>query len=131
MTELDFTIEFNGEGLGDDLEAALFAEADSRLRELAKDHDDMVGAAVTVRRPAHGETSYLYEVTVVAYIRPEHMAATKKDSDPAAALNEALDAIERQVRKKRAKLRQRWERPGNDPVITEIAEVAAAEEELP
>lgn len=128
MNELDFTIELNSQGLSDRVEADMFLEADTRLRELAGDHNDLTGGAINVRQPAQApETPFIYEVTVVAYGRPEHMAATKKDGDPMIALKEALNAIERQVREKRDKLREHWKQPGNTPVEREIAEIIAAE----
>ncbi|GAB4441746.1 MAG: hypothetical protein Kow00120_10360 [Anaerolineae bacterium] len=128
MDELDFTIEFHTDVLGEMEERALFDEADTRLRErLAAGHDDVTGAAITISLPAHGTTPPLYEATVVVYVRPENVSATEKADNPAAALKGALDAVERQVRSKREKLRRRWERPSGDPVIQEMIEVAAAE----
>ncbi|MCZ7542344.1 MAG: HPF/RaiA family ribosome-associated protein [Anaerolineae bacterium] len=128
MDELDFAIEFHTDALGELEERALFGEADTRLRErLAAGHDDITGAAITIRLPAHGTTPPLYEATVVVYVRPENVAAIKQADNPVAALKGALDAVERQVRSKREKLRQRWERPSGDPVIQEMIEVAAAE----
>ena len=120
MDELDFTLELNSEDLNKKAEYDLYTQADERLRELAADHRDMTGAAINVRRPASGETSYLHEVTVVIYIRPEQIAATEKDSSPEMALKGALDAAERQVRKRRAKLKERWKRPPNLPTKQEI-----------
>jgi ribosome-associated translation inhibitor RaiA len=128
MTELDFTIEFDGENLSERLEGELFLEADRRLRQLAADHNDLRGAAVNVRRPAKTETSFIYEVTVVVYARPSHIAASEKDADPLLALKGALSAVERQVREKRDKLAKRWERPGNDPVTQEVIDILTAEE---
>jgi len=126
MEELDFTIELNAQGLNDRVEAEMFAEADSRLRELADGHSDLSGAAINVRQPARTETTFLHEVTVVVYTRPKHIAATTKETDPLAALNDSLSAVERQIREKREKLRDRWEQPGNDPVSTEVEEIVAA-----
>lgn len=128
MSELDFTIEFNSEGLSKQVEDAMFSEADQRLRDLAGDHDDLRGAAINVRRPAKAETSFIFEVTTAVYARPEQIAATQKDSDPVLALKDALTAVERQVREKREKLGERWKRPGNDPVALEIIETIAGEE---
>lgn len=128
MEELDFTIEFNSQDLSDQLEAEMFAEADSRLRELAGDHNDLTGAAINVRRPAKTETSFIYEVTVVVYARPKHIAATEKEDDPVIALKNSLNAVERQVRKKREKLRDRWEQPGSDPITQDVIDVLAGEE---
>jgi len=129
MDELDFTLELNSESLSKELEYDLFTEAEDYLKELAADHNDMTGAAINLRQPAHGETSYLHEATVVVYSRPEHLAATEKGSDPGVALRGALDAVARQVQARRAKLKRRWERPGNEPVDQEIAEIIAAEAE--
>jgi ribosome-associated translation inhibitor RaiA len=129
MNELDFTIEFTSDVLDEGMEAELLEEADSRLRKLADGHKDMIGAAITIWRAAHGETPHLYEAKVVVYIRPENIAGTEKEDNPTAALKGALKAVERQVREKRAKLSRRWEQPGNDPVAQEVTEVMAAEDD--
>jgi ribosome-associated translation inhibitor RaiA len=129
MKELDFTLEFSGQGFSDQMEAALVAEAHDQLRDLAADQDDLTGAAISIRRPAQAETSFIYEATVVVYARPKPVAATKKEADPMTALKNSLNAIERQVREKRRKLRDRWEQPGNDPVSVEVEEIMAAEGE--
>jgi ribosome-associated translation inhibitor RaiA len=101
---------------------------------LAEGHDDLIGAAVSIEEPARGENTYLYEATVVAYTRPNNIAGTEKAEQPIQALRGALDAVERQVREKREKLRQRWEQPGNKPPEQRLEEKAAAqlavEEEL-
>lgn len=127
MNELDFTLELNSESLSPAVEADLFEEADTRLRQLAEGHSDIIGAAVNMRLPAQGETPPLHEATVVVYSRPEHIAATKKEEEPAQALLRALEAVERQIRQRRNKLRERWEQPGNQPVEQEIEEIIAAE----
>ena len=127
MTELDFTMELNSDGLSDQVEKDMFVEADTRLRDLAEDHSDLRGAAVNIRRPAKAETNFIYEVTVAVYARPKQIAATQKDSDPLTALNDALDAVERQIREKRAKMGKHWEQPGNDPITKEIMETIASE----
>jgi hypothetical protein len=45
------------------------------------------------------------------------------------ALKGALDAVERQVRKRREKLKERWKQPGNLPVEQEIVETQLSEGE--
>lgn len=130
MNELDFTLELNSEDLPKTAEYDLFAEAEERLKSLAANHTDMTGAAINLRRPASGETAFLHEVTVVIYGRPNHIAATETDATPDQALKGALDAVERQVRERRKKLKQHWKQPGNLPVEQEIGEVYAAEAEL-
>lgn len=129
VDELDFTIEFNSDLTDKSFEGALLGQADSRLRALAAGHNDLTGAAVTLREQAAGETP-IYEATVVAYVRPENIAGKEKDDSPQAALKAALNAVERQIRQKRERLRERWEEPENDPVIQEMVEVVAAEEQV-
>lgn len=121
MDELDFTIEMNAEGVDSRTENALFLEADNRLRALANGHDDLIGAAVTLRQPG-----VIYEATVVCYIRPENIAATGKDNAPDLALGEALDGVERQIRKKREMEQKPWEQPQQGPIDQEVAELLAA-----
>jgi ribosome-associated translation inhibitor RaiA len=127
MNELEFTLVLNSEDLPKKTEYNLFTEADERLKSLAANHTDMTGAAINLRRPASGETSFLHEVTVVIYGRPHHIAATEKDASPEQALKGALDAAERQIRERRKKLKQPWKQPGNLPVEQEIGEVYLAE----
>lgn len=123
LNELDFTLELNTDDLAKKVEYDLFTEAETSLKKLAHGHSDMTGAAINVRQPAPGT----YEVTVVVYSRPEHVAATQKEANPFLALNEALTAVSRQIRERREKLKKRWEQPGNLPVEQEITEVVAAE----
>lgn len=125
--ELDFTLELNSEGLSQDEEGFLYAEADSRLRALAEGHSDLIGAAVSLKNPASGKTTPFYEATVVAYVRPTNIAATEKKENPMMALKGALKGVERQIRQKRSRLKKRWERPGNDPVSREVEELDSAE----
>jgi ribosome-associated translation inhibitor RaiA len=124
MKELDFTIEFSSENIKGRLESELFDEANRRLRALAAGHDDLRGAAINLRQPAHGETPYLFEAAVVAYARPEDIAASEKHQEPLNALKGALSAIERQVRQKRDKMGEPWKRPGKGRVETEIVETS-------
>ncbi|MBN1122312.1 MAG: hypothetical protein JXJ17_14640 [Anaerolineae bacterium] len=129
MTELDFTIEFNSDVTEGRIEVELFEEADGRLRDLAAGHNDLTGAAINIRTPAHGETPPLFSATVVVYSRPENIVATEKTPELNGALKGALDAVERQVREKRNKFRRHWEQPEGDPAIQEIAAVEATEKE--
>lgn len=113
MEELDFTFEFHTEvaDLRDVLEEELRGEARERLMALAEGHTDLIGASVVIEQPARAESAYLYEARVVVYSRPEHVAAVEKDASLEGALRGALDAVERQVRARREKLKERWKRP--------------------
>lgn len=130
MQELDFTIELHAEDIEQDSEVALFNIADQFLRDLAEGHTDMTGAAISIEIPAHGETPPLYEVTVIVYARPNNIAATKKTPDVFGALNESLEAVERQIRNKRERLKKHWEQPSSGPVHREVTEVMASEDEF-
>lgn len=121
-----FNIEFNGRGLSDRMEAGMRDEAFDRLQQLADGHDDLIGAAINVRRPAKSETDYLFRPSVVVYARPEHVAGDAEAGDAFVALREALDAVERQIRERREKLREHWKQPGNSPAEQEIAAIVAA-----
>lgn len=127
MNELDFTIEFNSDLDDASFEEELFLEADSRLRALAKGHDDITGAAVTVRKPIGAQTPPLHQATVVTYVRPNNIVGKEKQESVVGALKGALDAVERQIREKRDKLKESWKRPQSDPVAQEVLKVEASE----
>lgn len=103
MAQMDLPIEFKTDHTDADLN--LYVQIEDRLNELAKGHSDITGAAATIEKPAEGRsTSYAYTASIVVYTRPKNIAATEQHEDPKMALKGALDAVERQVRKKREKL---------------------------
>ena len=111
MEEFDW--EFHvGEGtyVADELRE----KARKRMLALARGHDDMIGASVAVERPALRETAFVYEARAVAYIRPDHIVAVHVGGSAERALSAALDAVERQVRELRDKLRKPWQQPDAD-----------------
>ena len=113
MSNQEFTFEFvnETENLGEALDERLYTEAETRLRKLQKGHTDLIGAAVSIEQPAKAQTDFVYRARVVVYIRPENMAAAAQAADAMGALKEALSGIERQVRERRDKLRQRTRQP--------------------
>jgi len=82
----------------------LEAKTRERLFALAEGHNDFIGASVAVERPASHESAVLFQARVIAYVRPENIVAVQKAETAAAALNAAVDAVERQVREKRERL---------------------------
>ena len=109
-TELDF--EFYSEDLPNpDLEDDLWAEAWNRVQALARGHDDMIGASAAVERVEHRETPHVFRARVVGFIKPDNIVTVEKGDSPMAALQQALDALERQVRKTREKRSEPWEKP--------------------
>jgi ribosome-associated translation inhibitor RaiA len=104
MGQTDFYVDFHN-AINED--ENLQIEAERRLLKLAEGHTDMVGAAVHMTEPAEGRASgYANEATVVVYGRPNQLAATEISDSPMGALKGALDAVERQVREQRARLRE-------------------------
>jgi ribosome-associated translation inhibitor RaiA len=116
---IDFPIEFSNEADFDqkpnsEFEERLFAEAETRLRELAKGHTDLTGAYVHFQQPIHGKgTTYLYEARVTVFIRPDDISVTKEHSDPMVALKSTLDVVERLIREERRRLRDLQRTPNN------------------
>ncbi|MEZ4616076.1 MAG: hypothetical protein R2867_11325 [Caldilineaceae bacterium] len=110
MTKLDFTFEFHNEAknIGTAQEYELYTEAQLHLRQLAENHHDLTGAAVSLEPIGGGpETPNLYQCRIVVYARPENMAAVSKADRPSTALKQTMAAIERQIREKRERLRER------------------------
>jgi hypothetical protein len=113
VATLDFTFEFHTEipDLRDAYLYELRTKAERQLLALSEGHTDLTGASIALEKPAEAESAYLYQARVVVYARPEHVAAVEKDETIEGALSGALDAVERQVRERRAKLAERWKQP--------------------
>ena len=109
MSRLDFHIEFKSEVAL--LDSNLMTEAEERLRALAEDRRDLIGAAVAVEELAREQTPHFFQARVVLYIRPENIAAVEKADTLDLALKSALNAVERQVHERRAKLAEPWQQP--------------------
>lgn len=95
-----------------DIDPSLRDQAEARMRELADKHSDIVGASVAIEEEARGQDMpHAYRVRVVAFARPDNIAAVEKADALGEAFQGALDAVERQVREKRDKLGEPWKRP--------------------
>lgn len=110
MSKSDFHLDFTAK-IPDPAAYRLAVEADRRLRDLAANQTDMIGAAVIVEELSHDETPHVYRARVVAYIRPKNIAAREQADAPELALDQALTVLERQVRKKRDRLSKHWQQP--------------------
>jgi ribosomal subunit interface protein len=123
----NFDYEFQNK-LGDigDMAEKLEAEVDTRLRKLTKGNTDITGASVILEHvDKTAQTPYLFRARIVLYTRPEYIAADQQADTAIAAMKAALDAVERQVREKRNKLRDRWKQPGAETAdITNITDVS-------
>ena len=109
----NFDFEFYTEISQDDAE--LWEEANERLRALVDDHTDIIDASVSIEELTGSETPHRFEARVVIYMRPDNIVAVEKGEHAMAALQDALDAVERQVREEREKRREEWKRPDVDP----------------
>ena len=112
----DFDFEFQNR-LGDigELEDKLYNEAETRLMKLTKGQTDITGASVVLEYEDEGaETPHVHRARVVTYTRPEYINGTEIADTAIAALKGALNAVERQVREKRDRLRETWKQPGNN-----------------
>jgi ribosome-associated translation inhibitor RaiA len=108
MGSLDLPIEFNVEI--STLAPEFKHEIEQTLWKLADDHQDMTGASITISQPTHGETPYLFRVSIVVYMRPENVYADEKSENLGAALSGAKEAIVRKIRGRREKLGEPWKR---------------------
>lgn len=99
----DFPIEFYNEANDD---TSFYAEIEDRLRRLAKGHSDIIGASIQMTQLAEGRaTPYAFETTLIVYARPTQIVATERSDSLLGSAKGALDAVERQVREKREKMR--------------------------
>ncbi|MCU0497614.1 MAG: HPF/RaiA family ribosome-associated protein [Anaerolineae bacterium] len=100
-----FHIDYYNE-VNDD--AGLQQEAEDRIRALADQHQDIIGAMVKLVPQAKGrEVSFANEVTIRVFIRGNDIVVHEVGERPAQALHSALDSVERQVREHRARQRNR------------------------
>lgn len=85
---------------------ALKEKAERRLQKMARGHRDITGASVAVRITSADPSPGRYQARVVLYHRPDNIAAVEKGDNVGLALQGALDAVERQVRTQRERLRK-------------------------
>lgn len=90
-----------------DLTDDLLAKVQKRLEKLSNGHKDITGASLAVDTPSGDSAPRMHRVRLVLYHRPENIAAVRKDASVSIALHDVLDAVERQVRQQRARLRGR------------------------
>ncbi len=83
------------------------AKVTDRIQRLAGGHRDILGAAVALENMRGTKRNAEYRCRLVLYFKPANIVAVHKAATEKAALLEALDAIERQVRQQRERM---WER---------------------
>ena len=108
MNKAKFPIEFNNEiNEIKESENEYFTLAADRLSELTEGHNDISSGLVNFKQPAQGhQTSYIYEVTIIVYMRDtDQIVASEKGKHLQTTLNSALYAVERQVHERRTQQR--------------------------
>ena len=105
MTEnQDFPFDFEFYNETDLPDAEYYDTAYSQITDAAEGHNDITGASVSLEELSSEETPHAYQARVVLYVRPKNMVATEKMPSALDALQNALDAVIKQVREKREKL---------------------------
>jgi ribosome-associated translation inhibitor RaiA len=95
------------------LSVELQDEIETRLLTLAGDRTDLKGAAIAVTEPAQSNersAPHIYQARILVEMRPDNVVAVQKADSLEGALKGALNAVERQVREKRKKLKETWKR---------------------
>jgi len=99
--------------------------AEERLRALAADRTDLVDLRISVRSTAHHRHGGR-EVSIACEARGQKIVASRTRPDLRLALNEALDAFEREVwRMRHRRAQRRDERPSMPPELGVIDQVFA------
>ncbi|MDJ0848415.1 MAG: cold shock domain-containing protein [Myxococcota bacterium] len=109
-------MEIHWYGLGE-LGVEVRADAEARLELLAAGHSDLIDARIAGRRSGHHRHGD-QEIHITCQARGREIVVSRTCPDLGLALNEALDAFEREVQTWREKLRQRRrERPPEPPCL--------------
>jgi cold shock CspA family protein/ribosome-associated translation inhibitor RaiA len=89
--------------------------AESRLQELAADRADLIDVRIAARPSGHHRHGG-QEVRITSHARRKEIVAARTRADASLALNEALDAFDREVwRMRHRRTQQRVERPLGPP----------------
>ena len=103
--EPDFPIQYYAESAR--LSQRQRTGIESRLRKLASRHRDISGASVAVELVSGDTRRAEYRARLVLYCKPVNIAATHKSHSVVEAATEALEAVARQVRSQRERMRER------------------------
>lgn len=80
---------------------------ETRIHKLARGHRDIAGASVAIERVSGANKHAEYKARLVVYCKPVNIAASRTQDSVRLAVSEALEAIERQVREQRERMRDR------------------------
>lgn len=97
--------------------------AEARIEELARDRTDLIDVRIVAKQTSHHRHG-AQEVRITCDARGKEIVAARTRPDAGLALNEALDAFEREVRRmRRRRTQQRVERPPLPPELGVVDEV--------
>jgi cold shock CspA family protein/ribosome-associated translation inhibitor RaiA len=97
--------------------------AEERLEELARGHADLIDVRISARPTAHHRRGG-QEVRITCEARGKGLVAARSRADSGLALNEALDAFEREVwRMRHRRTQQRGVRPSPPPELGMVDEI--------
>ncbi|MDE2731768.1 MAG: HPF/RaiA family ribosome-associated protein [Bacteroidota bacterium] len=105
VQQADFPIEYYAEGAR--LPQRQRTGLESRLRKLASRHRDISGASIAVELVSGDNRRAEYRARLVLYCKPANIAATHKSHSVTEAATEAMEAVERQMRSQRERMRER------------------------
>lgn len=104
------------------------ALAEDRIRALAREHTDLIDVRISARPTGHHRHGG-QEVRIVCDARGKEIVATRTRPDPGLALNETLDAFEREIwRMRHRRTQQRKERPAEPPELGVIDQIRVGDE---
>ncbi len=105
MHAVTFDIEYTSDT--PELTDALKEKVEKRLNKLTNGHKDVTGASLAIETLSGTNQHIDYRVRLVLYHRPENVASVRKGDAVSNLILEVLDAVERQVREQRERLRAR------------------------
>lgn len=92
-------------------------KAEERLRALSEGHDDLIDVRISARESGHHRRGER-EVRITCQARRKDIVAARTRVELGLALNEALDAFEREVHDLRRRRRdERTQRPASPPLL--------------
>jgi ribosome-associated translation inhibitor RaiA len=109
VEELDFYVEFNTEvpEVTDEIET----KVEDRLFALQEGSSDLIGASCSIEHIGGDAQTYMYQVRILIYMRPEDVVVIEKGTSLLTTVQEALSSVERKVREKRKRLKEQQQKP--------------------
>jgi len=120
-------VEIHWVDFGDIAERQRIA-VEERLRELAEGYSDLIDVRLTAHTTPHHRHG-AQEVRITAAIRGKEIIAARTRDELGLALDEAMDAFERELRERRDRKRQRRsEQPAEPPELGIVDHLVADED---